>query len=61
MKHMEIKDLHIAIVFSPICGPMTLILQGSVQLTDEILEGGETTVPFQVGGGWWWRMVVDSE
>ena len=22
VKHMEIKDLHVAIVFSPICGPI---------------------------------------
>ena len=25
--HMEIKDLHVAIVFSPICGPSKSILE----------------------------------
>ena len=36
------------------------LLQGSVQLTEEILEGGETTVPFQVGGISGLEMVDDG-
>ena len=51
MIYMEIKDLHVAIVFSPICGPITIIgqcwqmfpLKVSQQLNDPMIPTSATT------------------
>ena len=51
MEHMEIKDLHVAIVLSPICGPKQYMLQIKQQFHIEDLLNTYTHVaafPFLV-------------